>query len=124
MWPVSYSRMSSLDSTSRTLGSFRCWATQSVETSTSGWAYPRCSMGVAAGTACAVVMPFLLPSGSQMKTGRGLPWGVRPVGLDDLLSSRATALPPGPDTGGVGTAHDDHRALRQHRINTRGVRDA
>src|SRR5512133_271930 len=46
MWPTSYSRRSSSDSMIRTAGSPRCAATQSVDTSTSGWAYPRDSIGV------------------------------------------------------------------------------
>jgi len=38
---------------------------------------------------------------------------VRPVGLDDLLSSRATALPPHLD-GGRATTHERGLALRWH----------
>src|SRR5438445_9979975 len=39
MWPTSYNRMSSSDSTTRTVGSVRCSATQAVLTNTSGYTY-------------------------------------------------------------------------------------
>jgi len=42
--------------------------------------------------------------------------GVRPVDLDGLLSSRATALPPRFDGGHAPTAHAGVRALQRHRL--------
>src|SRR5688572_18201491 len=77
MCPDEYSSVSSLDSIKRTAGSFRCSSTQSVETSTSGWAYPRDSI-LSLICTCSIVssqLPASSKTGGNYRSVRLTPFG-------------------------------------------------